>query len=555
MNIQEIRQKYPQYDDLPDEQLLQGIHAKHYPDIPFDEFAAKVAPAALDPGEIFQKSGDVTTDVIATMGSGMLAEPVAGLAGLGAQVAPYSLPGMIAESLGYEIPEGADVVKSVRDTLTLKPRTEAGGEALESMGETLQPVDRAIRGARSYLGNKAYDLTDSPAAAAVATAIPDAALALTGLKFGRGGARMATKGKAKKTAKGIDTQIAEAVPSQSTLKNTSAALYKQIDDAGVTVKPKPFESWRARLNAKVKKEGMFPGTTDKSVSAMKAINNVDVENLPMSDLLSLRKIAQNAASTLDKADQRIAIMIIDEIDDFIDHANTATLRSPNIHPSEIGVQLNKARELWGREARSETLQRALEKAAQGRSGFENGIRVEVGKLLRNDKKMKYFKNDPAAMEALKQIDRGTFKGNLYKTMGKMGFYEEGTTHFLGGSVGMAGGAAIATGLGLPPLVGAVVVPLFGQVSKNLALRLTKQNAAFADRVIRAGKDAKKITAAYNQMTPLAERTAAELSELLVHKSINLSVLKKAGLELEAAALATERRAALAGALAATQATQ
>lgn len=46
MNIQEIRAKYPQYDDLSDDQLLQGFHKKFYSDMPYEAFAAKVGAGA-----------------------------------------------------------------------------------------------------------------------------------------------------------------------------------------------------------------------------------------------------------------------------------------------------------------------------------------------------------------------------------------------------------------------------------------------------------------------------------------------------------------------------
>ena len=38
MNIQEIRQKYPQYNDLSDEQLADGFHSKFYSDISKEDF-------------------------------------------------------------------------------------------------------------------------------------------------------------------------------------------------------------------------------------------------------------------------------------------------------------------------------------------------------------------------------------------------------------------------------------------------------------------------------------------------------------------------------------
>lgn len=42
MNIQEIRQQYPQYEDLSDEQLAQGLHKKFYADMPYAEFSQKI---------------------------------------------------------------------------------------------------------------------------------------------------------------------------------------------------------------------------------------------------------------------------------------------------------------------------------------------------------------------------------------------------------------------------------------------------------------------------------------------------------------------------------
>mgnify|MGYP004544401317 CR=1 FL=1 len=47
MNIAEIRQKYPQYDDLSDEALVKGLHDRFYSDMDFGEFSQKIG---LTPG-------------------------------------------------------------------------------------------------------------------------------------------------------------------------------------------------------------------------------------------------------------------------------------------------------------------------------------------------------------------------------------------------------------------------------------------------------------------------------------------------------------------------
>ncbi|MEE6207235.1 MAG: hypothetical protein VZR95_04185 [Alphaproteobacteria bacterium] len=49
MNIAEIRQKYPQYDNISDEQLARGLHKKYYPTLDFDDFAQRIGYQAQNP--------------------------------------------------------------------------------------------------------------------------------------------------------------------------------------------------------------------------------------------------------------------------------------------------------------------------------------------------------------------------------------------------------------------------------------------------------------------------------------------------------------------------
>lgn len=52
MNLQQFRQQYPQYNDMSDEALLQGLHSKYYSDMPIEEFT-KIAltPTPTEPVE------------------------------------------------------------------------------------------------------------------------------------------------------------------------------------------------------------------------------------------------------------------------------------------------------------------------------------------------------------------------------------------------------------------------------------------------------------------------------------------------------------------------
>ena len=42
MNLIEIRQKYPQYNNLSDEELARGLHKKYYPQLDFEDFAQRI---------------------------------------------------------------------------------------------------------------------------------------------------------------------------------------------------------------------------------------------------------------------------------------------------------------------------------------------------------------------------------------------------------------------------------------------------------------------------------------------------------------------------------
>ncbi len=109
-----------------------------------------------------------------TIGSSVLAEPVAGLAGIAQSVNPFADDGA-----------GAQAVEDVRGAMTYQPRGEAGQENVQAIGETLQPLAEAIEVPSRALGDAAYDITGSPAVAAGFYSSPVAALELAGLKGGQ----------------------------------------------------------------------------------------------------------------------------------------------------------------------------------------------------------------------------------------------------------------------------------------------------------------------------------------------------------------------------------
>lgn len=56
--LAEIRQQYPQYADMSDQQIAEGLHKKFYSDMPFEQFSQKIGYAAKPEKSLMQQYSD-----------------------------------------------------------------------------------------------------------------------------------------------------------------------------------------------------------------------------------------------------------------------------------------------------------------------------------------------------------------------------------------------------------------------------------------------------------------------------------------------------------------
>jgi len=112
---------------------------------------------------------------ITTIGSAIIAEPLAGIAGIAQTLNPFAETGA-----------GSRAVEATRNALTLQPITQAGQANVQSIGEALAPVGEAIQNAEKGIGDTAFDATGSSLAGAIGQSLPTLAGELVGLGiFGR----------------------------------------------------------------------------------------------------------------------------------------------------------------------------------------------------------------------------------------------------------------------------------------------------------------------------------------------------------------------------------
>ena len=105
------------------------------------------------------------------IGSSIVAEPAAGIAGLFQILNPWAEEGA-----------GARAVEATREALTFQPRTEVGKRTVAEVGGVLAPVGEAAESVSKGLGDTVLDLTGSPELATMAFSAPTALVELLGLK-------------------------------------------------------------------------------------------------------------------------------------------------------------------------------------------------------------------------------------------------------------------------------------------------------------------------------------------------------------------------------------
>jgi len=435
---------------------------------------------------------------VLSMATGAVAEPLAGLAGIAQSLNPFAEEGA-----------GAEAVESTRGALTYKPKTEAGIEQQQQVGEIIAPVAEKLSEAESFLGEGALDLTGSPFIASIAHSLPTVALEALGFK----GSKVLKGGHRAPTKKAIQKAVVESAPEVEQIKNASRAIYNEIDNSGVTVRPRSIDTLVNRIAAKTRKQGLDKRVSPKAAGAVESLQDMRATPQKLKELDIQRKIAQQVAKSPDPAEAMYGGIIIDEIDDFMDSLSSKDVSRGN---AETAKKYNSARQLWGRAKRSELVSEAIEKSADTASGAENGLRIELRKIVNNKKKSKFFSKKE--IDAMKDVIQGDKITDTAKFIGTMGFGAGGGANNLIPLIAASGAAAMNP----LALAGPAVA---GSIARKIAHKRSLGKTKFVDKVVLAGKDGDEIAKAYLSSVPKAKRSSKDLAALLADPDVDLNTMR------------------------------
>lgn len=465
-----------------------------------------------------------------TIGSSALADPAAGIAGIGTLATDDSA-------------EAAKTVEKTKELFTFQPGEE-GQETLQNIGNLLQSasenpvVNKLISEAKSasdfitkigdFTGRAIGGEEGSRIGKSIADAVPRAAaegLSLKGFssvsKFANKSLKnIPTPSITTKTPSGKiitdSTKIANVAPTIEQLKDSARVIYNEIDNLGVSLKPESFQRFADDINTAMTKEGFTPRGFPKVAGALEEISGRlgNIQNT--TDLTSLRRIAQEAAKSIDKSEARLGRIMVDRFDNFLEKLGKAdTIGATD---KNIGKLFKDAGELWRRASKGDMVEKAIEDAALNKTGVQPGLKSQFASILKSPKKSKAF--TPDEKKAMERVVKGGRRENVLNFIGKAGLSENQRVVMLTalGASGFAlGGGAGAGGL--------IAIPLLGNFSKFIAEKITTRGANFVSDLVRSGKDGNEIIKTYLKNTPKKQRSAEELTQLLMQPDVKLANIR------------------------------
>jgi hypothetical protein len=272
----------------------------------------------------------------------------------------------------------------------------------------------------------------------------------------------------------------KGAPAASDLKTAASSMFQQLDQNGVQVSGQRFGNMAIDLVRKFQKMRANPNLDPKAVAALqelvKAADDVQRSGggIVLSDLHTLRQIAQKSAQSAEGRDKMFSTQIISAIDDMITGLKPADIVG-GADPKQASKLMFDAIGTWGRARRVGLIEEAIYRAQNVASGAENGLRIEFRKLLQNPDTRKAFSK--AELQAIEDVVRGNPVANLTKLLGKFGFGTNGAGNMLGGTIGFGAGSVFGG-----PLAGILAAGV-GTGARKASEVLTTKAAERAARVV------------------------------------------------------------------------
>jgi hypothetical protein len=458
-------------------------------DLPMELSASNIVPEDDLPSSIIKKQRSMTEKLgrgLSSIARGA-AVPVTGAIAGGALAGPagaiagsLALPAaeLLTKSLNLALPDKYDIpspTAQVEKGLTklgfpqaetqVERALQVGGGALGGVGGQVGALGQLAKTATSPVARGVAQTLSQEPVRQVAAALPVGATS----QYVAEETGSPLVGMAAGIAAGIPFAMGAKgtlqAPTVQELKGQAGQQYKFAEDVGAVFKKNSYNQFANKLESTLAKEGLDKTLQPRVFAALERIKDTKGGNVSLENMEILRRIGQAAGSSADASERRLASIMVDNLDDFVETAQPGQLAKGS---SEAVSALTDARELWKRAKKTEILDDLVASAELradanfSQSGMENALRRKLVTLADNPKKLRAFTKEEQS--AIKVAAKGGPIQNALRLVGKLA-----PTGIVsgGGSVGLgylAGGP-----------IGAVGLPIVGGVARKGAEQLGLRN--------------------------------------------------------------------------------
>jgi len=413
--------------------------------------------------------------------AGSLALPAAelvskGLGAVGIETgSPYELAQKGLTKLGFPEPR-----------TTTERALQAGGEALGGVGGQVGALSKLATTATTPVGRGVAQQLSALPERQLAASIPAGAAAQAVGETAESPALGMLAGVGAALPFGIRApRQVEKIPTIDELKQLSRNQYQQAKEAGIVFKKDSFKSFANELEKDLIEQGIDKDIQPTAFKALNRITTASNKANTLSDIETLRKVAQGASASTNASERRFGQMMIEKLDDYIETSSPENILAGN----KAGIDaIKNAREAWRTSKKAEIMDDIFNSAELraeanfSQSGMENVLRRKLVNLADNKKLMRTFTKDE--QDAITSAAKGGTLQNFYRRIGKYA-----PTGAIPTGVGAGLGASIGSAVGGPAgaFIGGAAVPAIGAAARQRATSIGLERFKTLEDMLRLGR--------------------------------------------------------------------
>jgi len=232
-------------------------------------------------------------------------------------------------------------------------------------------------------------------------------------------------------------EFIKGAPSTDDLSRSAGKMYDRMKASGIHAGGPELTRTIEKMQSGALREGVDLGKDSLTPGAKRIVEMLDEVSGTTPNLRWLENTRRHMGAAVDTAfrkdnknDARITMDMMDKLDNYVD---------------ELSGLPAKARALWHKKAKSEVIDRMLERATNSASGFENGLKLEANRLLKNDRRVRGFTK--AEKKAIKRIADGGPMVSLARMIRHAGLPVGQENRYLGLLLATLGGHELGGTLG------------------------------------------------------------------------------------------------------------